>query len=60
MEAMEVYLHTVGHVIALIVQAIALFLVAAGTVGGRKRPAGCSMSVKRKGLRRWRAFLSDV
>ena len=32
MEAIEVYLHTVGRVISLIVEAIALFLVAAGTV----------------------------
>jgi uncharacterized membrane protein len=32
MEAMELYLHTVGRAISLIVEAIALFLVAAGTV----------------------------
>ena len=29
---MEVYLHTVGHAIALLVEAIALFLVAVGSV----------------------------
>jgi uncharacterized membrane protein len=32
MEAMEVSLRTVGHVISLVVEAIALFLVAVGTV----------------------------
>jgi uncharacterized membrane protein len=32
MDVLEVFLHTVGHVISLIVEAIALFLVAAGTV----------------------------
>src|SRR5262245_24591667 len=32
MELMEVYLHTVGHVLALIVEAIALFIIAVGTV----------------------------
>src|SRR5215475_3549732 len=31
MEAMEPFLHTVGHTLALVIEAIALFLIAMGT-----------------------------